>query len=211
MFPHPERLEGERNLKDMPTGYTAGILEGETFEQYALQCAKAFGALVMMRDEPSDAPIPDQFEPSPYYKEQLEKAKKEFARLNDLTKKGWEKEWNEQYELTIKSNESYRRKNNEDRAKYEAMLVKAKSYKAPTPDHQNYANFLVSQIEESIKFDCGYKYPDPIKLPLDIFISESLKKAQDNIIYYNKSYCEELDRIESRNNWIKELKKSLSI
>ena len=61
MFPHPERLEGERNLKDMPTGYTAGILEGETFEQYALQCAKAFGALVMMRDEPSDAPIPDQF------------------------------------------------------------------------------------------------------------------------------------------------------
>jgi hypothetical protein len=47
----------------MPTGYTAPIADGMTFEQFALGCARAFGALVTMRDEPSDAPIPERLEP----------------------------------------------------------------------------------------------------------------------------------------------------
>lgn len=38
----------------MPTGYTAGILDGEinTFEEFAKTCMRAFGATIHMRDEP---------------------------------------------------------------------------------------------------------------------------------------------------------------
>lgn len=37
----------------MPTGYTSPLYEGKeiSFEQFALRCARNFGALVMMRDE----------------------------------------------------------------------------------------------------------------------------------------------------------------
>lgn len=195
----------------MPTGYTYAILEGATFEEYALQCARGFGALVMMRDEPSDAPIPDSFEVSPYYRGKLELAKKEFARLNDLTKKGWQKEMDTNYEEAKKKNEAFRQKNLADKAKYEAMLVKAKAYKAPSAEHEGYAQFLVSQIEESINFDCSYSYPNPKKQSLEEYIQSTLKKAQDDIVYYNKSYSEELDRVASRNKWIKELKQSLNL
>jgi hypothetical protein len=68
----------------MPTGYTAAIKDGISFQQFAMACARAFGALVMMRDEPSSAPIPD-FQPSNFHVEHLELARAELARLQALT------------------------------------------------------------------------------------------------------------------------------
>lgn len=48
----------------MPTGYTADVQSGKVtdFAEYAMNCARAFGALVLMRDDPSDADIPERFE-----------------------------------------------------------------------------------------------------------------------------------------------------
>lgn len=195
----------------MPTGYTSAILEGATFEEYALQCARNFGALVMMRDEPIDKAIPDKFEPSSYAKQQLEKAKKEFARLNDLTKIEWQKELDASYKSICETYGRYNKENAEKRAKYEAMLQKAKAYKAPTPEHENYGNFLVSQIEDSIKFDCSHIYEIPVKLTLDEFVSDKLAQVQKDIAYFNKSNAEELERTDKRNQWIADLRKSLNI
>ena len=41
------------------------------------------------------------------------------------------------------------------RQRYESMLEKARSFKPPSEDHKPYAAFLVSQLEESIEWDCG--------------------------------------------------------
>ena len=73
----------------MPTGYTLDLYDVKdiTFEEFALRCARAFGALISMRDEPIDAPIPERFEPSDYHLKELEKAKK---RLKEV------KKWNEE-------------------------------------------------------------------------------------------------------------------
>jgi hypothetical protein len=50
----------------MPTGYTAAVADGTIteFPDFAMQCARAFGTLVLMRDEPQDAAIPEKFEPA---------------------------------------------------------------------------------------------------------------------------------------------------
>ena len=69
----------------MPTGYTAAIKDGISFNEYALSCARAFGALIMMRDEPADAPIPDEFKPSDYHFKKIEEAKAELARLRAMS------------------------------------------------------------------------------------------------------------------------------
>lgn len=45
----------------MPTGYTAAIKYGITFKEFALDCARNFGACISMRDEPRETPIPDEF------------------------------------------------------------------------------------------------------------------------------------------------------
>lgn len=65
----------------MPTGYTAAIADGISFTNYAMGCARAFGALIEMRDEPSDAPIPEEFKPSTYHLEELQKAQKKLHNL----------------------------------------------------------------------------------------------------------------------------------
>lgn len=58
----------------MPTGYTSPLYEGKeiSFEQFALRCARNFGALVMMREEPLDTPIPEKFNPCEYCKREYE-------------------------------------------------------------------------------------------------------------------------------------------
>lgn len=58
----------------MPTGYTAGVKDGTVtdFKAFVMQCARAFGALIDMRDDPSDVPIPKSFAPSSYGKNILD-------------------------------------------------------------------------------------------------------------------------------------------
>ena len=60
----------------MPTGYTAGVADGSIidFNEYALQCARNFGACILLRDEPLSSEIPE-FEPSDYHEKALTESK----------------------------------------------------------------------------------------------------------------------------------------
>ena len=69
----------------MPSGYTNKIKDDISFEEFALSCARAFGACVEMRDDPGDAKIPEEFTPSPYYKKALDDAYIEKTRLEELS------------------------------------------------------------------------------------------------------------------------------
>lgn len=70
----------------MPTGYTADLYDGKdvSFEGFALNCARAFGALVSLRDEP-DAEIPDEFKVDEYYVKKFEEAKEELEKAESMT------------------------------------------------------------------------------------------------------------------------------
>ena len=43
----------------MPTGYTAKIVDGQSFPDYVKTCLRAMGVCVSMRDLPMDTPIPE--------------------------------------------------------------------------------------------------------------------------------------------------------
>lgn len=71
----------------MPTGYTDALYEGEdvSFEQFVWRCARGMGALVTMRDDPPDTPIPMRFVPqTAYYDRELEAARAEVARIESM-------------------------------------------------------------------------------------------------------------------------------
>lgn len=72
----------------MPTGYTYKINEGKeevTGRTFLMDCAKAFGACVTMRDESSDTPIPEEFKPNTHYQKQLEDSKKRLLEVQQLS------------------------------------------------------------------------------------------------------------------------------
>lgn len=57
----------------MPSGYTSDIYHGKdvTFKEFALKCARNFGALMHMRDESLDTPIRLKNLEDSYHKNEL--------------------------------------------------------------------------------------------------------------------------------------------
>lgn len=195
----------------MPTGHTAAIADGITFEQYALNCARAFGALILMRDEPGDAPIPERFEPSPYYDENLTKAIAKLRQLEAMSYEDAESEASLQVEKETASRTELLADRAALRKKYIAMLARVDAWMPPSPDHVEYKAFMRSQIESSMS-DCDtdcYDRNPVMQLNGPAWRAQQIEKARKDIAYYAKNRAEEHDRTESRNRWIAALRESL--
>lgn len=194
----------------MPTGYTAAIADGITFEQYALSCARAFGALVMMRDEPHDAPIPDRFEPSDHAQKVLERTHAELNRLLNLSAQQIAEEAQADFDGQLNSWNDRMQRAADLGVKYEAMLEKVKAWKSPTPDHDEYKAFMESQIVESIRFDCNTSYDTrPEQKAPAVWIADRLAALHHDLSYYENAHREEVERAAGRTAWVQALKASL--
>ncbi len=198
----------------MPSGYTAPIKDGITFEQYALGCARAFGALITLRDEPSSTPIPDAIEPSDYYQRGIDESHSKLAELELMSDSDCdvasERSHREAREYTLK----LIAENSDLEDKYKAMLAKCQAYVPPSPDHENFKKFLCDQIQESIKFDCGSGYyEEQLNSPAltgEQWRKEQIQACRESIERQTRLYKEEVDRCAERSLWIRQLKASLN-
>lgn len=194
----------------MPTGYTADIAKGISFQQYALGCARAFGALILMRDEPSDAPIPERFEPSDYHVKALAAAKAELARYEAMTLAEAALAADSAYESEVASCKARRAEYTELRNKYNAMLAQVVQWEPPTPDHVKYKEFMIEQLRSSIDGDCNESYiTEPTKASAIVWQASQEAIARCNVAYHEKEMAKEVERTENRNAWIKALRDSL--
>lgn len=198
----------------MPTGYTSEIEKGITFQEYALRCARAFGALVTMRDDPMDASIPDEFKPSDYNLENIEKAEKSLATIKAMTPSAIKKAVQEEFNDRLRVIDECIDKNKKLKNKYENMLIKVKAWTPPTPDHVKLKEFMVEQLEKSIEFDCNIEYHQDDRRKLKLLDVEDwrLKKINQylaDISYHQKKHKAEVDRCTTRSKWVKDLRESL--
>ena len=191
----------------MPTGYTSGIEKGMTFKEYATNCAKAFGANILMRDEPMSAPI-KTYETDPYYVNKLLdtiKEKEEFLKLSEEQKKEL---WNKEHRDYVTERTAWNNKNQSLREKYEAMLAKVNSFEPPTEDHVNYKEFMKSQLVESIKFDC-YVHEIKEQESFEDWLDIKLNGFEKDITYYTEKNEEEISNNTGRNTWNEKLFEAL--
>lgn len=201
----------------MPTGYTTDIKKGISFKDFALGCAKAFGACVTLRDQPNKV-IPDEFKPSIYYEGRIKEIKKEIKLLEIIDIKTAGIKAKEEYNREIKRYKKYIDEANELRKRYDAMLRDVEGWKPPTNDHIELKNFMKEQIQTSINHDCNIDYY--IEILEDIlesirlldgqkWINEKKEKAVKDLEYCNKEDTKEKERVQERNDWIRELRMSL--
>lgn len=195
----------------MPTGYTAAIADGITFEQFAMNCAREFGALFLMREEPNNAVIPERFEPSDYHVEKIAEAKSTLESLKSISPDDAERRALDEYEREVLQNKEAIKKKERLKEKYEAMLKEAEAWIPPSEDHTGMKNFMISQIKESIDFDCDSSYyrREVPRLSGEEWINKNLKQALHDLDYHNKQNEEEIERTESRNVWLNKLRESL--
>jgi len=196
----------------MPTGYTLDLYDGRdiTFEEFVLKCARAFGVLIDMRDEPIDAPIPERFEPSDYHLKELEKAKKRLKEIKKWDEEKAEQEAERAYREALKEREEFIKKNKLIRKRYEDMLSKVQKWKPPTIEHESLKQFMIQQLVESIEYDCFI--PEmPQRLSGEEYKEQQIKKALSDIDYHEREYAEEVNRVYERNKWLLSLRESLRI
>lgn len=196
----------------MPTAYTCNLIKEEelSFKDFALKCARAFGACIDMRDEPTDAPIPEEFKQSTYYKEKLNHAKEELELFKKMTDEDFKSKAEENFKAELKYYEDEINKNNFTLKRYKTMLNKVKDWVPPTTEHEGLKNFMIDQITSSINFD-SYIPTKPKVKTLKETKNEMLESILHDIAYYASENEKEKERVTARNKWLKDLRKSLEV
>jgi hypothetical protein len=195
----------------MPTGYTSDLYEGKdvTVGDFILGCARAFGALVSMRDDAPDTPIPEEFEPTDYHLTALNAAKARLDHLAAMSAADIERlaqQERDQETARFVERDAQRRAL---RARYEAMLDQIHYWMPPTPEHHELKTFMIDQLERSIESDCGYRDNPPRKKAPGEWHVEQIEKAKRDVEYHATEDRKERERVAQRNQWVRALRDSL--
>lgn len=198
----------------MPSSYTAPIVDGEdvTFEQFMLLCARGMGALIMMRDEPLDAPIPDEFEPhTSYYDESEAKARATLKFLDSASLVELAHGAEAYNAERVAYRDEYLAKARLAEERIDVMLAKVEAWEPPTDEHVNFKSFVVDQLTETRRHDgVGGYVPDATPLSVDEWVEHERSTAEGNITYATKHRRDEIARTAERNAWVRALRESLT-
>lgn len=195
----------------MPTGYTADVGDGKVtdFNTFALRCARAMGALIMMRDDDMDAPIPEEFKPSDYNAKALVQARADLVAAEAMSLVEAEAAAEAEHSEALKSWRESRERTKATLARYQAMRAKVFDWQPPTADHVEFRKFMVDQLDESIRFDCNDYGKPKMAVPPEAWRDARIEKAKRDIAYHEEAHAKELERTKSRNEWVRALRESL--
>ena len=196
----------------MSTGYTHDVQTGKVadFPTFAMQCARAFGALVMMRDDPHDAPIKDDVV-SDYHVRAKREAEATLVALRSMTPTEIDAAYRAEQEKACRYRDEYIANKAAERVRYEAMLAKVEAWTPPTAEHHEMKKFMRQQLTESIKFDCGGDWTPSV--PVDgatKWWQDRVTKAEKDIGYHVAEHAKEVERVSGRNKWVRDLRVSLA-
>lgn len=195
----------------MPTGYTADIKDGISFEQFVLNCAKGFGACISMRDLPSDTPIPEEFQPSSYHAGKLAEARIALSTYESMSDDDAAREARNEYADAELSRTRRLQENLNQLESYRGMLEHVRMWSAPSEEHEGLKEFMLKQITESIEWDDSTKYlstPTPAVSVTDGLEAKKAAALKD-IEYHKDENVKELQRTAERNRWVRQLRESL--
>lgn len=199
----------------MPSGYTAKIADGTmtSLRDYALTCARGMGALVTMRDEPFDAPIPHRLEPdTAYHDEALAEAHAALDRLARAASAELDAMWREDCAAIKARREEAVQRNADIRNRYRAMLDQLDLWYADNDGPVGLHRFMDSQLRESMDFDVSddpTRYmPEPVESAAE-WAQSARESAMHDIEYHAAKREAEIARTAERNAWLDQLWASL--
>lgn len=194
----------------MPTGYTAAVVDGEITElkPFVMQLARGMGALVMMRDDPHDAPIPKRFEPSNYHYNVVNKAVDELIKLEAMTPEEKQQATDEWNFFNQKSRREAVERNEKIRLRLNNMLEKVAAWQGAP---EGIKEFALQQLNSTLDFDV---MDDPLKYyendrTVEEWYTAELKRINWDLKYHREEHEKELERTQSRNEWLAQLRVSL--
>ena len=200
----------------MPTGYTHKVQNGEVtdFADFAIECARGMGALVMLRDQSDGEPIPDVLPSSGgYHVDAMRHAKVRLKELDLMTPADIAHAAAEANDKALKKHTERRERRSAERARYEAMIAKVESWQPPSPDHVEFKTFMMDQLQTSLEFDTGGDLEEwdkaPTRLTPDAWHAAEVAKAHKDIAYHVEELEKARVRDAGRQAWWDALRASL--
>jgi hypothetical protein len=204
----------------MPTGYTAGIIDGEitTFEQFATQCSRAFGATMHMRDNPLDSPYEPRT-PSEYYVNSLQSQREKLEETKTMTDEAIVQDFETLLKDSLEYHERELEKTKVNLGRLNSIMESAKSWVPPTEDHEGVRDYMIDQLEITIKADGDPSYhvnkivqaKKELEEGIDpkVYREEKIKEIEDRISYYEGEVQKELERCKQSNDWMDKFLESI--
>lgn len=195
----------------MPTGYTADVLDGSITElaPFVMQLARGMGALITMRDMPSNAPIPERFEPSQYNADRLREAKSRREELYAMDKAAAQAAADAEHSEWTDARAEYFASKAQGRARYQAMIKLVEAWEGAP---EGIKEFGLEQLRYGMDFDCPASptfYRDEPPLDGQAWVGMKLAQVARDIEYHAAEHAKECERTEGRNAWLAQLRKSL--
>lgn len=194
----------------MPTGYTYQVCEGKIteFTAFAMSCARAFGALITMRDDPIDATIPEEIKPdTQYYEDRLVDDKTRLRAVQAMSKVECEAAALAAHNESLASRSKYLADKEAEAERLNTMLDKVRRWHPPTADHVEMKKFMIEQLEISLPGDYAPKIP--VRLDGATWRKTEIDRLADAIVCNQKHIAEEVERAKKRTEWVKQLRASL--
>jgi hypothetical protein len=204
--------------KIMPTGYTAGIIDGKTkdFKEYALHCERAFA--VHMRDESFDSEYKAR-EPGDYHTKAIAKAKETLKDMEIVTDTTIIECERAVLLAAIKYHKKGIKKDQVTKTRLESFLAKAENYKPPTEKHKAIGRFMIEQIKKTIGSDCYGDYHEKeikktekklLGLNAEDIRADLRIQSTKDLAYHTKENEAELKRCRESNQWHEEFINSIN-
>lgn len=196
----------------MASGYTDKISKGMLFEDFLLGCAKAFGACISLRDDPLSKEIPQEFKPSNHYRDYAISTQAEIKQLKKMTLKEATKQGKKKYDSDTNYIREANKKDKFLKDRYLEMLNKVKLWNPPTSDHTNLKEFMITQINQSIEFDCDIRRRKLFEVEFlcgEQWFNMKMKMLLESLDYNIKEWEKEKQRCKERTKWVKDLRDSL--
>jgi hypothetical protein len=194
----------------MPTGYTAKLCNEEVpFTEFVLTCARAFGALIDMKGDPLDKEIPEKFKPSSYHVEAIEEAKADLAKVRTMSAGEANAAAIDEYNKALAEHERSESKRKATKDRLVAMRSRVADWNPPTEDHQGLKDFMIQQLNDTIRWDGAVHAFETKKLSGSDWKANRIAELEHDIEYHTEEHQKEVRLVNERNAWVCELRKSL--
>lgn len=191
----------------MPTGYTAFIHDDNhdkvDVRRYMLGCAKAFGALLHQRDDGSKLEDIQLRKEESYYINRVKTSTADYNHFIRLTNEQLLDQYKEYCEDSANQiKESTARSINMIK-KYDAYIQAVRAWHIPGPEFTRYKEFMIQQLEESKRFDCG-TYTHTIE-SFDMWVKDTKEGLWNSLQSAQESYDKHVKSVKESNDWIRTL------
>lgn len=202
----------------MPTGYTTYIQDGHitTGKDFLKLCLRNFGIAINMRDEPLSKPVPTQFEPDPYYKNDYEKTVETRNKYRQMTFEEAKKELIDKHKKDIESAKKSLDEFIAEDERYMKVRDEIEKWIPPTSEHENVKKFALNQIDISLNTYMREYCNKELNKDLDIsdeavhlYMNEINEFYENSVARAYKDWQEELKRTADKNMWMKQFLDSL--